>query len=133
MLAKVKSFALNGIEGYGVDVEVDINSGLPSVDMVGLPSAATKESKERIRSAIKNSGYLYPVKRITVNLAPADTKKEGPSFDLPIAIAILAASEQIDNISYKDYVFLGELSLDGKLRAVCGVMPVLIFCATIRA
>ena len=94
--------------------------------MVGLPSAATKESKERIRSAIKNSGYLYPVKRITVNLAPADTKKEGPSFDLPIAIAILAASEQIDNISYKDYVFLGELSLDGKLRAVCGVMPVLI-------
>lgn len=126
MLAKVKSFALNGIDGYGVDVEVDINSGLPSVDMVGLPSAATKESKERIRSAIKNSGYLYPVKRITVNLAPADTKKEGPSFDLPIAIAILAASEQIQNKNYKDYVFLGELSLDGKLRTVCGVMPVLI-------
>ncbi|MEG2456384.1 MAG: YifB family Mg chelatase-like AAA ATPase, partial [Clostridia bacterium] len=126
MLAKVKSFTLNGVDGYGVDVEVDINSGLPNVDMVGLPSTATKESKERIRSAIKNSGFLYPIKRITINLAPADTKKEGPGFDLSIAVAILAASEQVLNENYKDYVFLGELSLDGKLREVCGVMPILI-------
>lgn len=126
MLSKVKSYALTGIEGYEIDVEVDINSGLPNLEMVGLPSVATKESKERIRSAIKNCGFMYPVKRITVNLAPADTKKEGPSFDLSISVAILAASEQIFTENYKDYIFLGELSLDGKLRSVCGVMPLLI-------
>jgi Mg chelatase-related protein len=126
MLAKVKSYTLNGIEGYGVDVEVDINSGIPNVDMVGLPSTSTKESRERIRSAMKNSGFQYPIKRITVNLAPADTKKEGPTFDLPIAVAILAASEQLFSTNYKNYIMLGELSLDGKLREVCGVMPILI-------
>ena len=102
MLAKILSYALDGLTGYAVDVEVDINSGLPGYDMVGLASTATKESKERVRSAIKNSGYLYPQKKITVDLAPADTKKEGPSFDLGIAIAILCASEQIKSNIYKN-------------------------------
>ncbi len=126
MLSKVKSYALSGIEGYGVDVEVDISAGLTGIDIVGLAGTAVKESRERLRSAIKNSGMMYPAKKITVNLAPADTKKDGPSFDLALAVGILAASEQILSKTYKDYVFLGELSLDGKLRAVCGVMPLLI-------
>lgn len=126
MLAKIHSYSLDGISGYSVDAEVDINNGLPGYEMVGLASTATKESKERVRSAIKNSGYSYPIKRITVNLAPADVKKEGSNFDLPIAIGILAASEQIINERYKDYVIVGELSLDGKLRHVNGIMPLLI-------
>ncbi len=126
MLAKIKSYALDGLNGYSVDVEVDINSGLPGYELVGLASTATKESKERVRSAIKNSGYQYPAKRITVNLAPADTKKEGPMFDLAIATGILAATGQIENRAYKDFVMIGELSLDGKLRQVNGIMPILI-------
>lgn len=126
MLAKIKSYALDGLKGYSVDVEVDINNGLPGYEMVGLASTATKESKERVRSAIKNSGFFYPTKRVTVNLAPADTKKEGPSFDLPIAIGMLIASGQIESTIYKDYVIIGELSLDGKLRHVNGIMPILI-------
>lgn len=126
MLAKVKSYALDGLNGYPVDVEIDINNGLPSFEMVGLASTATKESKERIRSAIKNSGFLYPVKRITINLAPADTKKEGPSFDLPLAVALLAASGQIETKKYKDYIILGELSLDGELRHINGLLPIII-------
>lgn len=126
MLAKVKSYALDGLVGYRVDTEVDINSGLPGYELVGLASTATKESKERVRSAMKNSGLLYPMKRITVNLAPADTKKEGSGFDLPIAIGLLAASEQIVNKKYKDFVFIGELGLDGKLRHVNGIMPLLL-------
>ena len=126
MLAKIKSCALDGLVGYDVDVEVDINSGLPGYELVGLASTATKESKERVRSAIKNSGYFYPTKRITVNLAPADTKKEGPSFDLPIALGLLVASGQIESKKYKDFVFIGELSLDGQIRHVNGIMPLLI-------
>ncbi len=126
MLAKINSYALDGLKGYSVDVEVDINNGLPGYEMVGLASTATKESKERVRSAIKNSGFFYPTKRVTVNLAPADTKKEGPSFDLPIAIGMLIASGQIESRIYKDYVMIGELSLDGKLRHVNGIMPILI-------
>lgn len=126
MLSIVKSFALDGLNGYPVDVEMDINSGLPCFEMVGLAGAATMESRERIRSAVKNSGFMYPMKRITVNLAPADTKKEGPSFDLAIAVAMLASSGQFEGAFYKDYVFLGELSLDGTLRHVNGVMPILI-------
>ncbi len=128
MLAKLSSYALDGIVGYAVDVEVDINSGLPGYELVGLASTATKESKERVRSAIKNSGFLYPAKRIIVNLAPADTKKEGPFFDLAVAIGLLAATGQLENKLYKDFVFVGELSLDGKLRHVDGIMPLLI-CA----
>lgn len=126
MLSKIKSFALDGLSGYAVDVEVDINNGLPGYDMVGLASTATKESKERVRSAIKNSGFKYPVQRIIINLAPADTKKEGPTFDLAVAVGILAASGGLENKSYKQYVLLGELSLDGKLRHINGIMPLLI-------
>ena len=126
MLAKVKSYALDGLTGYAVDVEVDINNGLPGYELVGLASTATKESKERVRSGIKNAGFFYPTKKLTVNLAPADTKKEGPAFDLPIAVGILAASGQIECKRYKDFVFVGELSLDGKLRHVNGIMPILI-------
>ena len=126
MLSKVMCYALTGIEGYAVDVETDISAGLTGMEIVGLAGTAVKESKERIRSAIKNSGMIYPAKRITVNLAPADTKKDGPTFDLALAVGILAASEQIVTKKYKEFVFLGELSLDGKLRGVCGVMPLLI-------
>ena len=126
MLSKVMCYALTGIEGYAVDVETDISAGLTGMEIVGLAGTAVKESKERIRSAIKNSGMSYPTKRITVNLAPADTKKDGPTFDLALAVGILAASEQIVTKKYKEFVFLGELSLDGKLRGVCGVMPLLI-------
>ena len=116
MLSKVMCYALTGIEGYAVDVETDISAGLTGMEIVGLAGTAVKESKERIRSAIKNSGMIYPAKRITVNLAPADTKKDGPTFDLALAVGILAASEQIVTKKYKEFVFLGELSLDGKLR-----------------
>lgn len=126
MLAKIKSYALDGLKGYSVDVELDITSGLPNYEMVGLASTATKESKERVRAAVKNSGFQYPSKRIIVNLAPADTKKEGPAFDLAVAIGLLAASGQIESKLYKDYVMIGELSLDGKLRHVNGIMPLLI-------
>lgn len=126
MLACVKSFALEGLSGYAVSVEVDIGSGLPSVETVGLASTATKESKERVRAAIRNSGYPYPSGRITVNLAPADTKKEGASLDLPIAVGLLVCAEAVAGNLYKDYVMIGELALDGSLRSVNGVMPLLI-------
>lgn len=128
-LAKIKSMALNGIDGYIVTVEVDTAMGLPSFDIVGLPDTAVKESKERVRAAIKNCGFNNPVKRITVNLAPADRKKAGPSFDLPITVALLKATEQIDSIVNLDECgFIGELSLDGKLRPVNGILPMAI-CA----
>lgn len=126
MLAKINSFALSGVKGYKVDIELDINSALPSYDVIGLPDASIKESRERVRSAIKNSGYDYPVKKITVNLAPADTKKEGAIFDLAIAIGILSATEQIPIGKYKDYIILGELSLDGSIRHIKGILPTLI-------
>ncbi len=126
MLAKIKSRALDGLNGYAVTVEVDINSGLPGIEMVGLASTATKEAKERVRSAVKNSGFKYPTRRITVNLAPADTKKEGATLDLPVAVGILAASEQICGEKYKQFNIIGELSLDGRLNHVNGIMPLLI-------
>lgn len=126
MLAKINSFALTGINGNKIDIEVDINSALPSYDVVGLPDTAVKESRERVRSAIKNSGMQYPVKKITINLAPADLRKEGPVFDLAIAVGILAASEQISNSNYKNYIILGELSLDGSVRHINGILPTLI-------
>ena len=126
MLAKTNSFALNGVKGFKIDIEIDINAGLPSYDTVGLPDTAIKESRERIRSAIKNSGLNYPVKKITINLAPADLRKEGPVFDLAIAVGILAASEQIPTFVYKDYIILGELSLDGSVRHINGILPTLI-------
>lgn len=123
MLAITNSIALQGLEGVIVKVEVDVSSGLPGFDLVGLPDTAVRESKERVRAAIKNSGFDFPVKRITVNLAPADIRKEGPMYDLPIAIGILAASEQIDLVNYSDYIFIGELSLDGAIRGVNGSLP----------
>lgn len=126
MLAVIKSYGLVGLSGFKVDVEVDINQGLPKYDIVGLPDTAVKESKERVRSAIKNSGYHFPVHRITVNLAPANKKKEGPSFDLAIAVSILTATAQIENPRVKDFIFIGELGLDGSLKAVNGLLPMLI-------
>lgn len=122
MLAKTTSCAVLGLEGAIVEVEVDISPGLPSLTIVGLPDKAVQEARERVRAAIRNSNYSFPTRRITVNLAPADLKKEGPAYDLPIAIGILTSSQQI----YADLshtLFIGELSLDGKLRHTHGVLP----------
>lgn len=122
MFSKVFSGALLGIDAYAVDVEVDVSSGLPAFDIVGLPSSSIKEAKDRVRTAIKNSKIDFPVKRITVNLAPADTKKDGASFDLPIALGIMLSNDiiKIDNIS--EYFVIGELSLDGNIRGISGVL-----------
>jgi magnesium chelatase family protein len=128
MLAIVKSFGLSGINGYPLDIETDINLGLPYYEIVGMGDTAVKESRERVRSAIKNSGFSYPMERITVNLAPADKKKEGAATDVAIAVGILYASDQIKCSNIKDYVFFGELSLDGNLRAIRGLLPLLISC-----
>lgn len=126
MLSKVMSFALTGLEGVPVEVETDINKGMVSYELVGLPDAAVKESRERVHSAIRNSRMHFPVNRITVNLAPADVKKEGSSYDLPIAVSILKASGQLGDADCGKVVMLGELALDGTLRGVSGVLPVLI-------
>ena len=126
MLSITKSFGLNGITGYLVKCEVDINQGLPGYDIVGLVGTSIKESKERVRSAIKNSGLQYPILKITVNLAPANTKKEGPIYDLAIAIGMLSATEQVNIEKAKEYVLLGELSLDGSVKRINGVLPILI-------
>jgi magnesium chelatase family protein len=123
MIAIVKSTALNGLEGQVVEVEVDVSNGLPCFDIVGLPDTSVRESKDRVRAAIKNSGLEFPVKRITVNLAPADLRKEGPIYDLPIAIGILAATGQLSPDQYERYAYLGELSLNGTLRSVAGTLP----------
>ena len=122
MLAKVISGAIVGLDGAIVEVEVDILSGLPKVIIVGLPDTAVEESSERVRSAIRNSGGIFPMKRVVVNLAPADLKKAGPAYDLPIAVGILLSSEQVD-ADVDDTMFLGELSLDGTLRHTNGVLP----------
>ncbi len=126
MLSTVKSYGLNGIKGYLIKCEIDINRGLPGYDIVGLVGTATKESKERVKSAIKNSAYKYPIEKITVNIAPADTKKDGPVYDLPIALGILAATDQVNNERLKKFIVLGELGLDGGVRKVNGVLPILI-------
>ena len=123
MLACVNSSAVNGIDAYTVKVEVDIASALPSFTIVGLPDAAVQESKERVRAAIKNCGLEFPSRKITVNLAPADVRKEGPAFDLPIAVGILAATEQVNTDFVDDAIVVGELSLDGGVRGVSGVLP----------
>ena len=125
MLSKITSFALCGLDGVPVEVETDINKGMVSYDLVGLPDAAVKESKERVRSAIKNSKLLFPVNKITINLAPADIKKEGSQYDLPLAISILIAGDQL-TAKTDGIVFLGELALDGALRPVTGILPILI-------
>ena len=125
MIANVQSYALSGLEGVAVTVEADVSRGIPSYEIVGLPDAAVKESKERVRSAVKNSGLEFPAHKITVNLAPAYVKKEGSSFDLPLAIAVLSAYGTL-KAELKDTVFLGELALNGDLRPVTGVLPALI-------
>ena len=132
MLSKVKSFGLNGIEGFLTQIETDMVGGVPHFEIVGLGDAAVKESKDRVKAAIRNSGLEFPVKSYTINLAPADTKKEGPLFDLGIAVGILAASEQITTKKYKDFIFLGELSLDGSIKKVKGVLPILITTSVAR-
>ena len=124
MLAKVMSSAVIGIDAYIVEVEVDISRGLPSFSTVGLPEGAVRESKERVKASIKNSGYEFPSERITVNLAPADIKKEGSAFDLPMAIGILAATGLIPSDFLNKYLFLGELSLDGLIRPIKGALPI---------
>lgn len=126
MLAKVGSCGLMGLGGFHVDVEVDVSSGMPCMEIVGLADTAVKESRERVRSALKNAGFAYPASRIIINLAPADLRKEGPIYDLPIAVGILAASGQVPFSGRRDTVFLGELSLDGEIRGVHGVLPMLI-------
>lgn len=124
MLSRVNAVGLMGVDGFMVAVEADVGNGLPSFDIVGLPDAAVKESKERIRSGIKNSGYVFPTKKIIINLAPASLKKEGPGYDLPMAAAILGATGQIP--LPENAVFIGELSLDGSVNRVSGVLPMVI-------
>ena len=122
MLYKVRSLGLQGISGYEVTAECDLASGLPNFDIVGLPDTAVKEARERVRSAIKNNGYPFPVGRITVNLAPANLRKSGTIYDLPICVGILAASGQL-TWSDPHCAFVGELSLSGTLRPVVGMLP----------
>ena len=125
MLAKILSYGLIGISGYKVEVEVDINNGLPGYDVVGLADTAIKESKEKYRPDLLGGTTKY---KITINLAPADTKKEGAYYDLPIAIGILRATDQIKNENLSDYIVVGELSLNGDIRKVNGILPILISC-----
>ena len=128
MIAKVRSMGLQGIGGYEVLLEVYISNGLPAFDVVGLPDAAVREARERVRAAIKNNGYRFPVSRMTVNLAPADKKKAGTLYDLPMLIGILAADGDIDEPG-DDCAFIGELSLSGELRPVYGALPMAIAAA----
>src|SRR5437879_5773666 len=124
MLAKVCSAAVNGIEAYPVEVEVNAGYGDTLIVIVGLPDAAVKESRDRVLTALQNSGFTFTFGRTTINLAPADVKKEGPSFDLPIAIGMLAASEQIETDQLDNFVMVGELALTGAVRPVKGVLPI---------
>jgi magnesium chelatase family protein len=126
MLAKVQSAAVLGIDAYIVKVELDISEGLPSFNTVGLPDTSVKEAKDRVSAAIKNSAFRYPYKRVTANLAPADIRKEGSAFDLPLAIAVLAATGQISMDRLDDFAILGELSMDGSIRPIKGALPIAI-------
>lgn len=127
MLSSILSCGLTGIDGFSVTAEVNLMNGMPMFEIVGLPDASVKESRERVRAALKNSGYEFPNGRITVNLAPADMKKEGPSYDLPIALGLLACSGMLDLDRLKGVCIIGELSLDGSVRGVRGVLPMAIF------
>jgi magnesium chelatase family protein len=129
MLSQIQCCGLAGIDGYIVTVEVDISNGLPAFELVGLGGTAVKEARDRVRPAINNSGFKFPTNRITLNLAPADIKKEGTGFDLGIAIGILSASEYIQRDHLKEYVFIGELGLDGEIRPVHGILPMVIKAA----
>ena len=124
MIAKIFSACVIGIDAHEVTVETDTGGGLPGINIVGLPDAAIKESRDRIKSAIRNSGFSFPTRKITINLAPADIKKEGSSFDLPIALSVLASEGIIDSSVLSDSLFCGELSLDGKLKPIKGALPI---------
>lgn len=124
MLARVWSASVVGIDAVKVGVEVDLSGGLPKIIVLGLPDTAVQESRERVKATLKNAGYSFPMGNIVINLTPADLRKEGPSFDLPISIGILAASEQVKADLLGDFLFLGEVSLDGSLRPVAGVLPI---------
>ncbi len=127
MLSIIKTMALNGLDGYLVEVQTDVTGGLPEFDIVGLPNISVREAKERIRVAIKNSEIDFPSKRILINLAPAGTKKEGTSLDLPMAIGILIATGQLDvKINISRTIFIGELGLNGKINKVNGILPMCI-------
>ncbi|MFQ5916616.1 MAG: YifB family Mg chelatase-like AAA ATPase, partial [Candidatus Binatia bacterium] len=126
MLAKINSASLYGIDALRVEVEVDLASGLPQFSTVGLAEGAVRESKDRIRAALKNCGYSFPTKKITINLAPADVKKEGSGYDLPMAVGILAAQGLIRGESFKEYLMVGELSLDGEVKLIRGALPVAV-------
>ena len=125
MYARVKSLGIFGLDTFGVTVECDISQGLPRFDLVGLPDAVVKESRERVRASIKNCHLEFPVSRITVNIAPADIKKEGSLYDLPVFISILKATNQLKG-NIDDYAFIGELSLDGEIRGINGVLPMVM-------
>ncbi len=126
MLAKVQSAAVFGIDAYIVKVELDISEGLPYFNTVGLPDASVKEAKDRVAAAIKNSSFYFPIKRITANLAPADIRKEGSAFDLPLAVAVLIATGQVSDEKLSDIAILGELSMDGSIRPIKGALPIAI-------
>src|SRR5262245_51448505 len=126
MLASLRTAAIVGIDACPVHVEVDVSFGLPSFKMVGLPDTSVRESRDRVKSAIRNSGFAFPPHRITVNLAPADVRKAGASFDLPIALGILASSGQLNRRAIDETVVLGELSLDGAINGIRGVLPIAI-------
>lgn len=126
MISIVKSMSLHGLEGYPIEVQVDVSGGLPCFEIVGLPDTSIREAKERVKTAIKNSGFELQSRRIIVNLAPANTKKEGSYLDLPIAIAILLNIEEIKKQKIENTIFIGELSLDGKINKINGVLPICI-------
>ncbi len=129
MLSKIKSMSLEGLNGYLVEIQTDVSGGLPSFDIVGLPDIRVKEAKERVRTSIKNSKIEFPSRRIVVNLSPADKRKEGTFFDLPIAIGILLAINEVRKDTLEDFdstIFLGELSLDGTINRINGILPMCI-------
>ena len=128
MYAVLKSFGLKGLNGFPVEVEADISGGMPALSIVGLPDSAVRESGDRVHAALKNLGFKWPDRRITINLAPADVRKTGPVYDLPLLLAVLAASGQLEPPP-KDTAFLGELALDGSLRPVSGVLPMALEAA----
>ena len=128
MYSVTKSFGLNGLRGFAVAVEADVSGGLPAFSIVGLPDSAVRESADRVRAAIKNLGFKFPDRRITINLAPADVRKTGPVYDLPLLLAVLTASGQLEDVP-ADAAFLGELALDGTLRPVSGVLPMALAAA----
>ena len=131
MLSIIKTMSLQGLDGYLIDVQVDVTGGIPNWDIVGLPDTSIREAKERVRAAIKNSGFELQSRKILVNLAPASTKKEGSLFDLPIAIGILCSIEKIKKENLEKTVFIGELSLDGRINSVRGILPICIECKKI--